>query len=254
MVMEALTTVADGCEAGNKLARADGKPVEWVISAGLVPYPLALETMRARAAAIAAGTAGEAVWLVEHPPLYTAGTSAVPSDLLTDRFPVFEAGRGGQYTYHGPGQRVAYIMLDLRERGRDIRCLVQGLEGWVIDTLAAHNIVGERRDGRIGVWVRRPDKGPLKEDKIAAIGVRVSKWVTLHGISLNIDPDLGHYDGIVPCGITDQGVTSFEDLGQLVSMPEVDGVLRAAFEHRFGPTADAAEESLVSAGPHGQVA
>lgn len=252
--MEALTSVADGCETAKKLARADRKPVEWVISATPVPYPLALETMRARAAAIAAGTASEAVWLVEHPPLYTAGTSAVPSDLLTDRFPVFDAGRGGQYTYHGPGQRVAYVMLDLRERGRDIRCLVQGLEGWVIDTLAAHNIVGERRQGRIGVWVRRPEKGAGSEDKIAAIGVRVSKWVTFHGISLNIDPDLGHYDGIVPCGITDQGVTSFEDLGQLASMAEVDGVLRAAFEHRFGPTADATEESLVSAGARGQVA
>ncbi len=210
--------------------------------------------MRARAAAIAAGEAQEAVWLLEHPPLYTAGTSAVPSDLLSPRFPVYDAGRGGQYTYHGPGQRVAYVMLDLRERGRDIRCLVQSLEAWVIDTLAAHNIVGERRERRIGVWVRRPEKGVLKEDKIAAIGVRVSKWVTFHGISLNIAPDLNHYDGIVPCGITDQGVTSLEDLGQLVSMAEVDSVLRGAFERRFGPTRLSAEESLVSAGLRGQVA
>ena len=201
--------------------------------------------MRERAAAIAAGTAEEAVWLLEHPPLYTAGTSAVPGDLLTDRFPVFEAGRGGQFTYHGPGQRVAYLMLDLRERGRDIRCLVQGLEGWTIDTLAAHNITGDRSEGRIGVWVKRPDKGPGRQDKIAALGVRVSKWVTFHGISLNIAPDLSHYDGIVPCGITDQGVTSFEDLGQLVSMPEVDTVLRAQFERRFGPTRDRLAEMLV---------
>ena len=216
-----------------------------MISSAPVPYPLALKAMRERAAAIAAGTAEEAVWLLEHPPLYTAGTSAVPGDLLTDRFPVFEAGRGGQFTYHGPGQRVAYLMLDLRERGRDIRCLVQGLEGWIIDTLAAHNITGDRSEGRIGVWVKRPDKGPARQDKIAALGVRVSKWVTFHGISLNIAPDLSHYDGIVPCGITDQGVTSFEDLGQLVSMPEVDTVLRAQFERRFGPTRDGLAEMLV---------
>ena len=252
--MEPLTSAQIGCETGNKLSRSDAKPVQWIIAAAPVPYPLALETMRARAAAIAAGEADEAVWLVEHPPLYTAGTSAVAADLLSDRFPVYDAGRGGQYTYHGPGQRVAYVMLDLTQRGRDIRCLVQGLEGWVIDTLAAHNITGERRDGRIGVWVKRPDKGPLREDKIAAIGVRVSKWVTFHGISLNIAPDLSHYDGIVPCGITDQGVTSFEDLGQLVSMPEVDSVLRQAFEAHFGPTMAANEESLVSAGPAGLVA
>lgn len=254
MVMEALTSGGDACETSNKLVRADARPVEWIISSDPVPYPLALSAMRARAAAIAAGQAPEAIWLLEHPPLYTAGTSAVPADLLSDRFPVYDAGRGGQYTYHGPGQRVAYVMLDLTQRGRDIRCLVKGLEGWVIDTLAAHNITGERRVGRIGVWVQRPDKGPQREDKIAAIGVRVSKWVTFHGISLNVMPDLSHYDGIVPCGITDQGVTSFEDLGQLVSMPEVDSVLRRAFEGRFGPTVSALEESLVSAGPHGQVA
>ncbi len=254
MVMEALTSDDIGCETRNKLVRTDARPVQWIISADPVPYPLALETMRARAAAIAAGQAPEAIWLLEHPPLYTAGTSAVAEDLLSDRFPVYDAGRGGQYTYHGPGQRVAYVMLDLTQRGRDIRCLVKGLEGWVIDTLAAHNITGERREGRIGVWVQRPDKGPLKEDKIAAIGVRVSKWVTFHGISLNVMPDLSHYDGIVPCGITDQGVTSFEDLGQLVSMPEVDSVLRRAFENHFGPTVSASEESLVSTGMHDQVA
>lgn len=252
--MEALTDGAGNCEISNKLIRNDARPVQWIISAEPVSYPLALETMQARAAAIAAGEAEEAVWLLEHPPLYTAGTSAAPEDLLSDRFPVFAAGRGGQYTYHGPGQRVAYVMLDLTQRGRDIRCLVQGLESWVIDTLAAHNIAGERREGRIGVWVERPDKGSSREDKIAAIGVRVSKWITFHGISLNVMPDLDHYDGIVPCGITDQGVTSFEDLGQLVSMPEVDTVLRAAFERRFGPTTSASEESLVSTGHHGQVA
>jgi len=195
-----------------------------------------LAMMEARVAAIAAGSKSEAVWLLEHPPLYTAGTSARPEDLLQPRFPVFDAGRGGQYTYHGPGQRVAYVMLDLTQRGRDIRCLVQGLEQWVIDTLAAHNVTGERRDGRVGVWVQRPDKGQGREDKIAAIGVRVRKWVTFHGISLNVSPDLGHYDGIVPCGITDQGVTSLEDLGLLISMAEVDMVLRDRFEALFGPT------------------
>jgi len=254
MVMEALTNCDDGSETSSKLARIDARPVQWIISAEPVPYPMALEAMKARAAAIAAGEAEEAIWLIEHPPLYTAGTSAVAADLLSDRFPVYDAGRGGQYTYHGPGQRVAYVMLDLSQRGRDIRCLVRGLEGWVIDTLAAHNITGERRDGRIGVWVKRPDKGVLKEDKIAAIGVRVSKWVTFHGISLNVMPDLSHYDGIVPCGISDQGVTSFEDLGQLISMPEVDSTLRMAFERSFGPTISADEESLVSTGLRGLVA
>lgn len=254
MVMEALTPTPHECEIRNKLARIDAKPVQWIISREPVPYPVALDAMRSRAAAIAAGTAEEAIWLLEHPPLYTAGTSALAEDLLSDRFPVYDAGRGGQYTYHGPGQRVAYVMLDLTQRGRDIRCLVQGLEGWVIDTLAAHNVVGERRDGRIGVWVKRPDKGVLREDKIAAIGVRVSKWVTFHGISLNVMPDLSHYDGIVPCGISDQGVTSFEDLGHLVSMPEVDSVLRTSFENRFGPTVAGSEETLVSTGLAGLVA
>jgi lipoyl(octanoyl) transferase len=238
MVSETLTTTKfSPCDTADKLKRPDSLPVEWLISSALVPYPEALAAMRARAAAIAQGTAHEAIWLLEHPPLYTAGSSALPADLLSpDRFPVYDAGRGGQYTYHGPGQRVAYVMLDLRQRGQDIRCLVQGLEGWVIDTLSAFNVDGERRQGRIGVWVRRPDKGAAREDKIAAIGVRVSKWVTFHGISLNVSPDLSHYDGIVPCGISDQGVTSLEDLGQLVSMEEADGALRTAFEHRFGPT------------------
>jgi lipoyl(octanoyl) transferase len=249
MITEVLTAPSFApCDTGEKLKRADGLPVEWIVSDGEVPYPEALAAMKARAGAIAEGTAGEAVWLLEHPPLYTAGTSATAGDLLVpDRFPVYEAGRGGQYTYHGPGQRVAYVMLDLRERGRDVRCLVQGLEGWLIDTLAAFNVRAERRDGRIGVWVARPEKGLGREDKIAAIGVRVSKWVTFHGIALNVAPDLGHFGGIVPCGIADQGVTSLEDLGHLVSMHEVDMALRAAFEYRFGRVAAAAPLGLVTA-------
>src|SRR3569623_3613443 len=225
------------CVGPDKLRRIDGPPVEWLVAAAPVDYPLALETMRARAAAIASGEAPELVWLVEHPPLYTAGTSAQAHDLLdATRFPVYDAGRGGEYTYHGPGQRVAYLMLDLKERGRDVRCLVQGLEGWIIGTLAGFNIDGELRDGRIGVWVKQPERTG-GESKIAASGVRVSKWVTTHGIALNVSPDLSHFDGIVPCGISDRGVTSFEDMGQLVSMPEVDSALRAAFERRIGPTA-----------------
>jgi len=239
MVIEALTS-ADFAATNltDGLRRADGRPVEWIIAPAPVDYPEALATMRARAAAIAAGEAAEAVWLVEHPPLYTAGTSAIESDLLQpQRFPVYDAGRGGQYTYHGPGQRVAYVMLDLRERGRDVHRLVTNLEGWIVETLAAFNIEAECRPApRIGVWVKRPDKGVLREDKIAALGIRVSRWVTFHGISLNVAPDLTHYDGIVPCGISDQGVTSFEDLGHLVSMEEVDSALRLAFENRFGPT------------------
>jgi lipoyl(octanoyl) transferase len=237
MVMEVLTQHAIQPQTGIEiLKRPDAVPACWIIAPQTVDYPFALAQMRARAADIAHGTAGEAIWLVEHPALYTSGTSAQAGDLLTpNRFPVYDAGRGGQYTYHGPGQRVAYVMLDLRQRGRDVRALVQGLEAWVIDTLAAFNIVGERHPGRVGVWVRRPDKGFAREDKIAAIGVRVSKWVTFHGISLNISPNLSHYEGIVPCGITDQGVTSFEDLGQLVSMEEVDSALKTAFERHFGP-------------------
>ncbi len=249
MITEALTAPRFApCDTGDKLRRADGRPAEWFVSAGEVPYPAALAAMKTRAAAIAAGEASEAVWLLEHPPLYTAGTSAAAGDLLApDRFPVYEAGRGGQYTYHGPGQRVAYVMLDLRERGRDVRCFVQGLEGWLIDTLASFNIRGERREGRIGVWVSRPDKGPAREDKIAAIGVRVSRWVSFHGVALNVMPELEHFGGIVPCGVTDQGVTSFHDLGHLASMEEVDIALRAAFEHRFGPTIGRRADGLVSA-------
>ena len=237
MVNETLTPASPvPAETPVSLLRADGRPAQWVIAPDLVAYPGALDAMRARAAAIASENAEEAVWLVEHPPLYTAGTSARGADLLVpNRFPVYDAGRGGQYTYHGPGQRIAYVMLDLRERGRDVRALVVALEEWVIRTLAVFNIRGERRAGRIGVWVQRPDKGFGREDKIAAIGVRVSRWVSFHGISLNVSPDLSHYAGIVPCGIADQGVTSFEDLGQLVSMAEVDGALKAAFQSVFGP-------------------
>ncbi|WP_083982737.1 lipoyl(octanoyl) transferase LipB [Devosia soli] len=234
--MEVLTTSDAACQIRSKLSRTDGQKVEWAHLDGLQAYEATLAAMERRAALVASGEAPEAVWLLEHPPLYTGGTSAQPADLINARFPVHAAGRGGQYTYHGPGQRVAYVMLDLTQRGRDVRCLVQGLEQWVIETLAAHNITGERREGRVGVWVQRPDKGLGREDKIAAIGVRVRKWVTFHGISVNVDPDLHHYNGIVPCGITDQGVTSFEDLGQLVSMAEVDSVLRASFEAIFGPT------------------
>jgi lipoyl(octanoyl) transferase len=235
------------CVGPDKLRRGDGRPVQWVAGDSPADYPVVDAAMRERAAAIARGEAAEAVWLIEHPPLYTAGTSAVPGDLLQpDRFPVYAAGRGGEYTYHGPGQRVAYLMLDLRERGRDVRCLVQGLEGWIIDTLASFNVEGETRDGRIGVWVKQPGR-PGGESKIAAVGVRVSKWVTTHGIALNVAPDLSHFGGIVPCGIADRGVTSLEDLGHLVSMLEVDTALRTAFERRFGPTVLHTPESLVSA-------
>ena len=196
--------------------------------------------MEARAAAIFAGDAAEQVWLLEHPPLYTAGTSAKDADLIVpDRFPVFRTGRGGQLTYHGPGQRIAYVMLDLNRRGPDLRRYVARLEEWIIATLARFNVVGERRADRIGVWVKRPDKPPLPgggmaEDKIAAIGIRVRRWVTFHGISLNVDPELEHYSGIVPCGIAEHGVTSLADLGILVSMPEVDVVLKAEFKRIFG--------------------
>lgn len=214
--------------------------VGWRVPPGLVPYPEALAFMEARAKAIAEGTAGELVWLVEHPPLYTAGTSAKAADLVApDRFPVYEAGRGGQYTYHGPGQRVAYIMLDLNRRGRDVRAFVAALEGWLIDTLAAFGVTGERRSDRIGVWVRRPDRGPTVEDKIGAIGIRLRRWVSFHGISLNVAPDLDHFSGIVPCGVQAHGVTSLADLGITATMAEVDAALRVSFERRFGPTLDA---------------
>lgn len=214
--------------------------IEWRIWEGLVPYETALAAMEERAGRIAAGTADEAVWLLEHPPIYTAGTSARAED-LTDpgRFPVYTAGRGGQYTYHGPGQRVVYVMLDLNRRGRDVRRFVSLLEAWVIATLAEFGVTGETRAGRVGVWVVRPDKAPNpdgtpREDKIAAIGVKLRRWVSFHGISVNVDPDLRHFDGIVPCGIRDHGVTSLVDLGLPVSMADVDLALRAAFDRVLG--------------------
>ncbi len=219
------------------LAAAGGPPVEWAIAEAPVDYQEALAEMDARVAAIAAGRAPERVWLLEHPPLYTAGTSARDGDLIeADRFPVFRSGRGGQFTYHGPGQRVAYVMLDLNRRTPDLRRYVAALEEWLIATLAAFNVRGERREDRVGVWVRRPDKSALAEDKIAAIGIRVRHWVTFHGISLNVEPDLSHFSGIVPCGVRGQGVTSLVDLGRPVTMPEVDGALQAAFEEVFGKT------------------
>jgi lipoyl(octanoyl) transferase len=213
-------------------------PVEWRIDDGLVGYEAAVAAMESRAAAVAAGRARELVWLIEHPPLYTAGTSAKPTELIAARLPVHRSGRGGQFTYHGPGQRVAYVMLDLKRRGPDVRRFVATLEEWIIRTLAAFDVDGERREDRIGVWVRRPDKGAGREDKIAAIGIRIQRWVTLHGISLNVDCDLAHYAGIVPCGVSEprHGVTSLADLGLRVAMAQVDGALRREFEQLFGST------------------
>jgi lipoyl(octanoyl) transferase len=207
--------------------------VGWRVSNGLTPYPDAVASMEDRVAQIAAGTASELVWLLEHPPIYTAGTSAKLADLLEARFPVFQTGRGGQYTYHGPGQRVGYVMLDLRRRGHDVRRFVHDLEEWLIQTLGAFNVKGERREGRVGIWVSRGDG---REDKIAAIGVRVRKWVTYHGISLNIEPDLSHFDGIVPCGIRAHGITSLHDLGLPVTTADVDVALKTAFRCVFGAT------------------
>jgi lipoyl(octanoyl) transferase len=212
---------------------------EWTHLPGLAPYPETLAAMEARVAAISAGTAPEAIWLLEHPPLYTAGTSADAADLTDpDRFPVHYAGRGGQYTYHGPGQRVAYCMLDLNQRGRDVRKFVCALENWVIATLAEFNVKGERRTGRVGVWVTRPDMPPNpdgspREDKIAAIGVKLRRWVSFHGISINVEPDLSHFSGIVPCGIRDHGVTSLVDLGLPVTLADLDAALIATFPRFF---------------------
>jgi lipoyl(octanoyl) transferase len=217
----------------------DPGAVEWRISAGPVAYPEALATMEARVAAIRAGEAPELVWPLEHPPLYTAGTSARPQDLLAPRrFPVFDAGRGGQYTYHGPGQRVAYLMLDLQRRKPDLRRYIWRLEEWIIRTLARFNVHGERRAGRIGIWVAGPG-GP--EAKIAAIGVRVRRWVTCHGVAINVDPDLEHFAGIVPCGISGFGVTSLAGLGLTITMPELDAALMATFDEVFGSAEDPVE-------------
>ena len=217
---------------------ADPTTLEWRFSDAPVAYPEAVAAMEERVAAIRAGTAPELVWLLEHPPLYTAGTSAKPEDLLDQRFPVYSTGRGGQHTYHGPGQRVGYVMLDLKRRGQDVRAHVHRLEEWLIATLARFNVKGERREGRVGIWV---DRGPLgqgirREDKVAAIGVRVRHWVTYHGVALNVDCDLSHFGGIVPCGIAtpQYGVTSLLDLGITATMPEVDSAMRAAFDEVFG--------------------
>lgn len=226
-------------------------PVDWAVSMQPVGYVEAVAAMDARAAAIAAGEASELVWLLEHPPLYTSGTSAQPADLIEARFPIHASGRGGQFTYHGPGQRVAYAMLDLKRRSPDVRRYVATLEEWIIRTLAAFGVAGERRDCRIGVWVRRPDKGDGYEDKIAAIGIRVKQWVTLHGMAINVEPDLSHFSGIVPCGVREQryGVTSLADLGICVTMKDVDTVLRREFERLFGRTADQAVGKTENASP-----
>ena len=217
--------------------------VDWAISEGLVAYEAALAAMEARVGGIAEGRARELVWLLEHPPIYTAGTSAKSGDLLQpDRFPVHTTGRGGQYTYHGPGQRVIYVMLDVRRwagsesGGGDVRRFVGALEGWLIETLAAFNVTGETRPDRVGVWVRRPDVAPGREDKIAAIGIRLKRWISLHGMSLNVEPDLEHFSGIVPCGVAQHGVTSLVDLGLPVTMADADVALHASFEARFGKT------------------
>src|SRR5579864_346390 len=219
----------------------DGVPVEWLISDRAIPYPEAVAVMESRVADIAAGRAGELVWLLEHPPLYTSGTSGKTADLLDPRFPIFQSGRGGQLTYHGPGQRVAYIMLDLKRRRPDVRAYVASLEELIIRTLAAFNVRGERREDRVGVWVKRPDKGDGHEDKIAAIGVRLKRWVSFHGIAINVEPELSHFKAIVPCGIVDPryGITSLVDLGHPVTMADVDIALRQAFEEIFGATAAA---------------
>jgi len=227
-------------DAVSKLVRTDGKPVEWAVSTGYVDYPAAEAAMEARVAAIAAGEAGERVWLLEHPPLYTAGVSSKDGDLLeAGRFPVHRTGRGGQFTYHGPGQRVAYVMLDLNQRGKDVRTFVRGLEQWIIGALGEFGVAADVRDGRVGVWVERKGPGWSREDKIAAIGVKVRKWVSFHGISLNVEPDLSHFEGIVPCGIREHGVTSLVDLGAPVTMDEADAALKTSFRRIFGPVVEA---------------
>jgi lipoyl(octanoyl) transferase len=236
------------------LAMPGSAPVEWHVEPGFTGYDNAVAFMEERAAAIREGGGAELVWLVEHPPLYTAGASARPEDLLdTDRLPVFKTGRGGEFTYHGPGQRVAYVMLDLKRRHEDVRAFVAALEAWIIGALAAFNVRGERREERVGVWVARPDKPPLPdgtpaEDKIAAIGIRLRRWVSFHGIALNVEPDLSHFSGIVPCGVTGYGVTSLVDLGLPVTMQDADAALRASFVDVFGPVTDAAPDASRVAG------
>jgi lipoyl(octanoyl) transferase len=232
MIAEPLTSSAP------RLWRADRCPVEWRVETGQVAYDAAVAAMEARVAAIAAGEAEELVWLLEHPPLYTAGISARDEDLLDRRFPVHATGRGGQFTYHGPGQRVAYVMLDLDKRGRDVRGFVRGLERWLIAALGTFGVPADVREGRVGVWVERKGAGWAREDKIAAIGVKVRRWVSFHGVSLNVEPDLSHFDGIVPCGIREHGVTSLVDLGVLATMDEADAALKAAFQEVFGPVAE----------------
>jgi lipoyl(octanoyl) transferase len=227
------------------LAAPGAPPVEWVVTPGLTPYAEALAEMESRADGVAAGALAERVWLLQHPPLYTAGTSAKAGDLLDARFPVHQTGRGGQFTYHGPGQRVAYVMLDLKRRRPDVRAYVAALEAWLIGALAGFGVAGEMRDDRVGVWVRRPEKGAEAEDKIAAIGVRVRRWATFHGVSLNVAPDLGHFSGIVPCGIRDAryGVTSLADLGRTASLADADRALRRAFEATFGPAVETSAQA-----------
>lgn len=218
------------------------RTVEWARSTAPIDYPAAVRAMQERASGIAERRAGELVWLLEHPPIYTAGTSARDDELLArDRFPVHRTGRGGRVTYHGPGQRIAYVMLDIKRRGGDVRAFITALEGWIIGALADLGVAGETRPDRVGVWVRRPRKGPGAEDKIAAIGLRLTKWVSLHGVSINVAPDLSHYSGIVPCGIAGHGVTSLADLGLGCRMEIVDNALRHHFERHFGPTRDACE-------------
>jgi lipoyl(octanoyl) transferase len=221
---------------GAQMPRRDAAPAGWATSPGLTPYAEAEAAMEARAAAIADGAASELIWLLEHPPLYTAGVSARPGDLLdAHRFPVFRSGRGGQFTYHGPGQRVAYVMLDLTARGKDVRAFVRALQTWIIEALAELGVRGETREGRVGVWVvRRGADGLAREDKVAAIGVKLRRWVSFHGVSLNVRPDLTHFSGIVPCGVTDHGVTSLAELGAPATMQQADSALQTAFQRVFG--------------------
>jgi lipoyl(octanoyl) transferase len=239
-VVNARNDLALGLQIG-----PESPPAEWRRSDGLVPYEASLAAMEARAAAILSGAAPELVWLLEHPPLYTSGTSARPEDLIDARFPVHATGRGGQFTYHGPGQQVGYLMLDLNRRVPDVRRYVATLEEWIIRTLAAFGVQGERREDRVGVWVLRPDKGEGFEDKIAAIGIRLKRWVSLHGIALNVAPDLTHYSGILACGVSEAryGVTSLRDLGVTASMSNVDAALRREFETLFGATRDAVADA-----------